>query len=61
MTVRRVITDTDFGWDGGIARLPRGTIMDVPPGSVLETYIGPGNLEVPADPEAAAEHAGASN
>jgi hypothetical protein len=63
MTVRRVITGTDFGWDGGVAHLPAGTIMQVEPGSVLESYIGAANLETldaGAAPAAAAT-AGASN
>ena len=64
VTVRRVITDTDFSWDGGPVHLSRGTILDVPPGSDLETAIGTGNLADLSDPvaaAAAAEQAGASN
>ena len=33
-----------FGWDGGTASLTAGTVLDVPPGSALETAIGAGNL-----------------
>jgi hypothetical protein len=33
-----------FGWDGGTASLTTGTVLDVPPGSALETAIGAGSL-----------------
>jgi hypothetical protein len=62
VTVRRVISGTDIAWDGGIAHLPAGTIMDVPPGSVLEAAIGTASLEDLGDAApGAAERAGASN
>lgn len=42
---RRVNTDTTVSWDGGTFRVPRGTIIDCPPGSAMETaYGGAGNL-----------------
>jgi hypothetical protein len=31
-------------WDGGTASLTAGTVLDVPPGSALETAIGVANL-----------------
>jgi hypothetical protein len=56
-----VTAPASFTWDGAAAYLPPGTMLDVPPGSALETAIGLGNLSAPADPGAAAAHAGASN
>jgi hypothetical protein len=61
MSIRRVTADVDFTWDGGQAHLSRGQLLDVQPGSAIETAIGTGNLEVPADLGSAATNAGASN
>jgi hypothetical protein len=63
VSIRLVIADTDFAWDGlgSTAHLARGTFLDVQPGSALEAAIGAGNLSAPADPAAAAVHGGASN
>lgn len=37
----RVVTeDVTFLWDGATARLPRGQVIDVPAGSLLERAIG---------------------
>jgi hypothetical protein len=59
--MRIVTAPVSFTWDAGPAYLAQGTMLDVPPGSALEAAIGLGNLAVPADPAAAAEHGGASN
>lgn len=62
--LRRVTADTNFTWDGGQQRLSRGQILDVQPGSSLQTAIGLGQLADLSDPAAAAaaaETAGASN
>jgi hypothetical protein len=41
----RVVTeDTTFTWDGVSQRLPKGQVLDVPPGSALERAIGLQNL-----------------
>jgi hypothetical protein len=41
----RVVTaDTRIMWDGVPQRLPRGQVIDVPPGSALEEAIGTENL-----------------
>jgi hypothetical protein len=63
MSLRRLTADTDVSWDGGLQHVPAGTIVDVPPGSALESAYGVGNLEdLDADAAAAAaDHAGASN
>jgi hypothetical protein len=38
----RVVTaDRHITWDGVVQRLPRGQVLDVPPGSALEREIGP--------------------
>lgn len=42
--VRMVNTDTTFTYDGVSQRVQAGTLIDVPPGSALETAIGTGNL-----------------
>ncbi len=62
-TLRRVISDTDFSWDGGVQHLPKGTIIAVEPSSTLEAYIGAGNLETLDEAAIAALplHAGVSN
>jgi hypothetical protein len=49
MTARIVIpadskARVTFTWDGGTANLIAGQILDVPPGSALETAIGSTNL-----------------
>jgi hypothetical protein len=42
---RIVATDTNVAWDGGTFRVAKGTIVDIPAGSSLETaYGGAGNL-----------------
>lgn len=42
---RVVINDVTVNWDGGTTLVTRGTIVDVPAGSALETaYGGPSNL-----------------
>lgn len=42
---RRVNTNTTVTWDGVTFQVLRGTIVDCPPGSALETaYGGAGNL-----------------
>ena len=43
---RVVLTDTTYSWgEGGCTSfLPAGTLIDVTPGSALETAIGAGNL-----------------
>ena len=42
---RMVNTDTSVNWDGGTSLVPAGTIVDIPPGSALETaYGGASNL-----------------
>jgi hypothetical protein len=41
---RLVNTDTTFTYDGVSQRLMKGSIVDVPSGSALETAIGIGNL-----------------
>lgn len=41
----RVVTeDVTFTWDGVPARLPKGQVIDVEPGSPLERAIGAGRL-----------------
>jgi hypothetical protein len=47
---RRVLADIDLLWPPGNTTVPlhvrRGSLVDIPPGSALETaYGGPGNLE----------------
>lgn len=37
---RIVTADVVFTWDGVSQRLPKGQVMDVPPGSALEAAIG---------------------
>ncbi len=61
MSVRRVSARTVITWDGGDQPLDKGTFIQVEPASTLETAIGTGNLEAPADPAAAAVHAGVAN
>jgi hypothetical protein len=41
---RMVNTDITITWDGVSQRIQRGTIIDVPAGSALQTAIGAGNL-----------------
>lgn len=42
----RVVTEpVTITWDGAPQRLPKGQIIDVPPGSALEEAIGAGHLE----------------
>ena len=42
---RMVIGDIDVSWGGGVFHVVRGTIIDCPPGSLMETaYGGSGNL-----------------
>lgn len=42
---RVVVSDTPVTWDGYTSFVKRGTIVDIPPGSPLETaYGGVGNL-----------------
>jgi hypothetical protein len=59
----RATVTTNLSWDGGLVHVPAGTLVDVPPGSALETAYGPANLEDldAAAAVAAADHAGASN
>jgi hypothetical protein len=53
-------TDTDVAWGGGIFHYLRGMIVDVPPGSALETaYGGPSNLVALDAPTAQAISGGA--
>jgi hypothetical protein len=40
MSPRIVTEDVTFLWDGVTQRLPKGQVMDVPPGSALERAIG---------------------
>jgi hypothetical protein len=58
-----VASDTDVAWDGGVNHVPAGTIVDIPPGSVLEAAYGPANLADldDAGAQAAAEGAGVTN
>jgi hypothetical protein len=61
---RLVINDTNVAWDGGLVHVPAGTIVDIPPGSVLETaYGGTGNLADLDDEQAqaAADGTGVTN
>ena len=49
MTARMVLpadssASVSFTWDGGAMRLARRQVLDVPPGSALETAIGSANL-----------------
>lgn len=49
----RVVTeDRQIAWDGVTQRLPKGQVMDVPPGSALERAIGAEFL-VPLGPTSA--------
>jgi hypothetical protein len=41
---RILVTDIDFAWDGVLQHLPRGTVVDIPAGSVLEVVYGLDNL-----------------
>jgi hypothetical protein len=50
MSLRRVTADTFVAWDGGWQPVQAGTIVDVPPGSVLEAVYGLSNLEDLSDP-----------
>jgi hypothetical protein len=60
VSVRLVITDTDVAWDGALQHVPAGTILDIPPGSLLEAAYGPANLQdLDTDAAAAAAAAGA--
>lgn len=43
-SVRQVLNDTTFTYDGVSQRIQAGTLIDVPAGSALETAIGAGNL-----------------
>jgi hypothetical protein len=63
MSLRQLISDTDLAWDGGWQHFPRGTLVEVEPGSVLEVvYGGPDNLVDLGDgAPAAAARAGVSN
>jgi hypothetical protein len=38
------LSSMSFAWEGGTANLAAGTVLDVPPGSALETAIGAGSL-----------------
>jgi hypothetical protein len=51
MSLRQLIADTGISWDGAWQVFPRGTVVDVPPGSALEAAYGTGNLVdlTPAD------------
>lgn len=40
LSPRIVTEDVVFRWDGVTQRLPKGQVMDVPPGSALERAIG---------------------
>jgi hypothetical protein len=40
MSPRIVTENVTFLWDGVTQRLPKGQVMDVPPGSALEAAIG---------------------
>jgi hypothetical protein len=55
---RAVTADRHITWDGVVQRLPKGQVLDVPPGSALEREIGadylvplPGSVaeQVPAE------------
>jgi hypothetical protein len=54
---RMVLTDTEVTWDGVTTFVRHGTIVDIAPGSSLETaYGGSGNLSAvitTGDPESA--------
>jgi hypothetical protein len=41
---RQLIRDVSVTWDGVVQRIPRGTVIDVPPASALLTALGSGNL-----------------
>ncbi len=48
MSVRVVTNSVTFTWgDSSSERLQAGQLIDVPPGSALETAIGTGNLSAP--------------
>jgi hypothetical protein len=56
MTVRQITpadgsTGVSIGWDLGTVFLQSGTVLDVPPGSALETAIGLANLSPLSGPE----------
>ena len=63
MSLRQLASDVDIAWDGGISHVPAGTLVDVPPGSALESAYGMDNLmDLDAGAAAAAaDHAGVSN
>ena len=43
---RMVINDVDVPYDGAVSHVLRGTVVDVPAGSPMETaYGGPSNLQ----------------
>ena len=58
---RIVLTDTDVSWDGNTTFVRHGTIVDIVPGSALETaYGGSSNLSAvitTGDPESASKAA----
>lgn len=41
---RMLTTDVTVSWDGGTTKVLRGTIVDIPAGSALETAYGASNL-----------------
>ena len=41
---RITLSKVTYSWDGCSYTLPAGTLLDVAPGSALETAIGSGNL-----------------
>jgi hypothetical protein len=56
MTLRQIApsdgsSGVSFGWDLGQVFLQSGTVLDVPPGSVLESTIGLANLTPLSGPE----------
>lgn len=69
---RLVSTDFTLAWDGVQTFVPRGTIVDIPPGSALETAYASGNLvslakaqqgadDVPADTPDTSDAGGGSD
>jgi hypothetical protein len=56
---RILVADVDLAWDGVLQHIPRGTIVDVPPGSALEAaYGGSDNLADLSPQDEAAASAG---
>ena len=57
---RMVVSDIDVSWGGGMFHVLRGTIIDCPPGSSMETaYGGASNLADLSGPAALAVSNGA--